>query len=153
MEQNMDSVKEEAKRPEDMGEETEKELPGEETTTGGETGQPEDAEGTESTEEQPEEFSDGENLEQLQADYNTLRTTYDTLTDKYLRLTVEYENFRKRSQREKEAVYPDAVAATGTPYSLPSTRFIPTSITTAPGFTISPVISSLRPTAATNISA
>jgi len=112
VEQNMDSVKEEAKRPEDMGEETEKELPGEETTTGGETGQPEDAEGTESTEEQPEEFSDGENLEQLQADYNTLRTTYDTLTDKYLRLTVEYENFRKRSQREKEAVYPDAVAAT-----------------------------------------
>ena len=110
MEQNMDSVKEEAKRPEDMGEETE--LPGEETTTGGETGQPEDAEGTESTEEQPEEFSDGEKLEQLQADYNTLRTTYDTLTDKYLRLTVEYENFRKRSQREKEAVYPDAVAAT-----------------------------------------
>jgi len=108
----MDSVKEEAKRPEDMGEETEKELPGEETTTGGETGQPEDAEGTESTEEQPEEFSDGEKLEQLQADYNTLRTTYDTLTDKYLRLTVEYENFRKRSQREKEAVYPDAVAAT-----------------------------------------
>ena len=95
-----------------MGEETEKELPGEETTTGGETGQPEDAEGTESTEEQPEEFSDGEKLEQLQADYNTLRTTYDTLTDKYLRLTVEYENFRKRSQREKEAVYPDAVAAT-----------------------------------------
>ncbi|MCI9458144.1 MAG: nucleotide exchange factor GrpE [Oscillospiraceae bacterium] len=112
MEQNMDSVKEEAKRPEDMGEETEKELPGEETTIGGETGQPEDAEGTESTEEQPEEFSDGEKLEQLQADYNTLRTTYDTLTDKYLRLTVEYENFRKRSQREKEAVYPDAVAAT-----------------------------------------
>jgi len=112
VEQNMDSVKEEAKRPEDMGEETEKELPGEETTTGGETGQPEDAEGTESTEEQPEEFSDGEKLEQLQADYNTLRTTYDTLTDKYLRLTVEYENFRKRSQREKEAVYPDAVAAT-----------------------------------------
>ena len=100
--------KEETKRPEDA----EKELPGEETTTGGETGQPEDAEGTESTEEQPEEFSDGEKLEQLQADYNTLRTTYDTLTDKYLRLTVEYENFRKRSQREKEAVYPDAVAAT-----------------------------------------
>ena len=65
MEQNMDSVKEEAKRPEDMGEETEKELPGEETTTGGETGQPEDAEGTESTEEQPEEFSDGEKLELL----------------------------------------------------------------------------------------
>ena len=112
MEQNMDSVKEEAKRPEDMGEETEKELPGEETTIGGETGLPVDAVGRESTEEQPEEFSDGEKLEQLQADYNTLRTTYDTLTDKYLRLTVEYENFRKRSQREKEAVYPDAVAAT-----------------------------------------
>lgn len=111
MEQNMDSVKEEAKRPKDM-EETEKELPDEKAATGGEAEQPEETEGTEGTEEQPEELSDEEKLEQLQTDYNTLRTTYDTLTDKYLRLTVEYENFRKRSQREKEAVYPDAVAAT-----------------------------------------
>ena len=123
MEQNMDSVKEETKRPEEAGEEAaaEKELPGEENPTGeeaeqpensGSAGKPEGADGAEASEETPEELSDGEKLEKLQTDYDTLRAAYDALTDKYLRLTIEYENFRKRSQREKEAVYPDAVAAT-----------------------------------------
>ena len=32
--------------------------------------------------------------------------------DKYLRLAAEYDNFRKRSQREREATYNDAAAAT-----------------------------------------
>ena len=32
--------------------------------------------------------------------------------DRYLRLMAEYENYRRRTQREKEAVYPEAVAAT-----------------------------------------
>ncbi|MBR6808176.1 MAG: nucleotide exchange factor GrpE [Clostridia bacterium] len=32
--------------------------------------------------------------------------------DKYARLAAEYDNFRRRSQKEKEAVYGDAVAAT-----------------------------------------
>ena len=33
------------------------------------------------------------------------------LNDKYLRLIAEYDNFRKRSQRERDAIYPDATAA------------------------------------------
>ena len=31
----------------------------------------------------------------------------DVLNDKYLRICAEYDNFRKRSQREKEAIYGD----------------------------------------------
>ncbi len=34
------------------------------------------------------------------------------LNDKYLRLAAEYDNFRKRTLREKEALYGDATAAT-----------------------------------------
>lgn len=33
------------------------------------------------------------------------------LNDKLLRTVAEYDNFRKRSQREKEAIYPQATAA------------------------------------------
>lgn len=40
------------------------------------------------------------------------RRKYDVLNDQYLRTLAEYDNFRKRSQREKEAVYPAAVAKT-----------------------------------------
>ncbi len=32
--------------------------------------------------------------------------------DQYLRLAAEYDNFRKRSQREKDGIYQDAAAAT-----------------------------------------
>ena len=31
--------------------------------------------------------------------------------DKYLRIAAEYENFRKRTQKEKEAIYTDAYSA------------------------------------------
>ena len=34
------------------------------------------------------------------------------LKDKLLRTLAEYDNFRKRSQKEKESIYPDAVADT-----------------------------------------
>lgn len=44
-------------------------------------------------------------LEQLQNDYNTIN-------DRYLRIVAEYDNFRKRSIKEKESIYPDAVATT-----------------------------------------
>jgi len=37
---------------------------------------------------------------------------YAELNDRYLRMLAEYDNFRKRSQREKDAVYPSAVAGT-----------------------------------------
>ena len=51
--------------------------------------------------EQPAEKTE---LEKLQDDFAALN-------DKYLRLIAEYDNFRKRSQRERDAIYPDATAA------------------------------------------
>ena len=32
------------------------------------------------------------------------------LSDRLLRTMAEYDNFRKRTQKEKEAIYPDAIA-------------------------------------------
>lgn len=50
---------------------------------------------------------------------NPLQETVDTLTkevsdtkEKLLRTMAEYDNFRKRSIKEKEAIYPDAVSKT-----------------------------------------
>ncbi len=34
----------------------------------------------------------------------------DEANDKYMRLAAEYDNFRKRSQKEKDAIYGDAVS-------------------------------------------
>ena len=39
-----------------------------------------------------------------------LQKQYDELNDRYLRMAAEYDNFRKRSQREREAVHGEAVA-------------------------------------------
>ena len=50
--------------------------------------------------EKPQEMSE---LEKLQEELNQAN-------DKYLRLMAEYDNFRKRSAKEKESIYPDAVA-------------------------------------------
>ena len=35
---------------------------------------------------------------------------YNDLNDRYLRMAAEYDNFRKRSVKEKEAIYPEATA-------------------------------------------
>lgn len=43
-------------------------------------------------------------LELLQGDY-------DVLNDKYLRLMAEYDNFRKRTLKERDDIYPSATAA------------------------------------------
>ena len=37
---------------------------------------------------------------------------YNDLNDRYLRMAAEYDNFRKRSQREKDSLYTDARAET-----------------------------------------
>ena len=42
----------------------------------------------------------------------------DEMTDKFLRLTAEFDNFRKRTQKEKDALYADGIAAA-------AERFIP----------------------------
>jgi len=39
-----------------------------------------------------------------------LQEKYDELNDRYLRLMAEYENFRKRSQKEKDDAYSNAAA-------------------------------------------
>ncbi len=49
-------------------------------------------------------------LEGLKADRDELQKKYDELGDRYLRALAEYDNFRKRTQREKDAIYGDAIA-------------------------------------------
>ncbi len=41
---------------------------------------------------------------------------YQELNDKFLRTLAEYDNFRKRSQREKDAIYTDAVCDTASKF-------------------------------------
>ena len=43
---------------------------------------------------------------------NEMQIKYDELNDKYLRVLAEYDNFKKRTVREKEAIYSDSVADT-----------------------------------------
>lgn len=38
-----------------------------------------------------------------------LQKKYDELMDKFMRLAAEYDNFRKRSQKEKESIYSDSI--------------------------------------------
>ena len=57
------------------------------------------------TEEQNE-VSEAAEVSELDA----LKAEKDEIYDKYLRTLAEYDNFRKRSQREKEAIYGDATA-------------------------------------------
>ena len=40
-----------------------------------------------------------------------LQQELDSVKDQMLRIAAEYENYRKRSQREKENIYPEATAA------------------------------------------
>ena len=55
--------------------------------------------------EQPEQTAQGSELEQVQKE---LEKEHDA----YLRLAAEYDNFRKRSQKEKDSIYQDAKADT-----------------------------------------
>lgn len=53
-------------------------------------------------------------LEAAQAEAEKLKADMAQLNDVKLRLAAEYDNFRKRSQREKDAIYSDATASTVT---------------------------------------
>lgn len=44
------------------------------------------------------------------ADTAALQKQCDELNDRYIRLAAEYDNFRKRSQREREGIHADAVS-------------------------------------------
>ena len=52
------------------------------------------------TEEQTEVSAEKTELEKLSEELETLQKAKDELYDKYLRTLAEYDNFRKRSQRE-----------------------------------------------------
>jgi molecular chaperone GrpE len=45
-------------------------------------------------------------------DTETLKKQNEELEDKYMRLAAEYDNYQKRTQREKDALYADAVIDT-----------------------------------------
>ena len=53
-------------------------------------------------EKKPEEKKSKEKKEEKKPD---LKAEMDTLNDKYLRICAEYDNFRKRSQKEKDDLY------------------------------------------------
>ena len=55
-----------------------------------------------------EEQTEVSELEALKAELETLKAEKAELYDNYLRTLAEYDNFRKRSQREKDAIYGDA---------------------------------------------
>lgn len=54
---------------------------------------------------QKEKSREAEALEKCEAEKKELE-------DRYLRLMAEYDNYRRRTQKERENVYPDAVANT-----------------------------------------
>ncbi|MBQ6877554.1 MAG: nucleotide exchange factor GrpE [Oscillospiraceae bacterium] len=64
------------------------------------------------TEEQTEVPKEKTELEKLSEELENLQKAKDELYDKYLRTLAEYDNFRKRSQREKDAIYGDATVDT-----------------------------------------
>ena len=80
---------------------------------------PETAEAVDATESAPKESkakkkkSDKKSeIEALKAEVEKLTKENATVKDTYLRNLAEYDNFRKRSQREKDATYTDAKADT-----------------------------------------
>lgn len=46
------------------------------------------------------------------AEYDKLKGEFDTQHEQYLRMAAEYDNFRKRTEKEKLATFDNAVAAT-----------------------------------------
>ena len=68
---------------------------------------------TENTEESAEpkkkkcKSSDAE-LKKLQKELDTAKADIADMNDKYVRMLAEYDNFRRRSQKERETIYADA---------------------------------------------
>lgn len=54
---------------------------------------------------------DKKEVEKLKEELEKVKADMAALNDRYLRLRAEYDNFRKRTEREKAAIYDDATAA------------------------------------------
>lgn len=65
---------------------------------------------TEQTKAGDEAIAPEQELEQLRTQLEQLQSELTAANDKYLRMIAEYDNFRKRSAKEKESVYTDAQA-------------------------------------------
>ncbi len=63
----------------------------------------------EKTEEKPKKESKKE-VKKLTEENEKLNESLSELTDRYTRMLAEYDNFRKRAQKEREGVYNDAVS-------------------------------------------
>lgn len=53
-----------------------------------------------------------EKKEAENSEYEKLKQEYDTQKDQFLRMAAEYDNFRKRTEKEKLVTYDNAIAAT-----------------------------------------
>ena len=75
-----------------------------------------EAEAAEMTEEKKEEKTaekpqkDKKEVKKLREENEALSKSLEELNDRYLRTLAEYDNFRKRAQKEKDSVYNDAVS-------------------------------------------
>ncbi len=47
-------------------------------------------------------------LEKLKGELEKKNAQYDEINDKYMRMIAEYDNYRKRTAKEKESIYTDA---------------------------------------------
>ncbi len=69
-----------------------------------ETPEPETAESVEETTDNKKK----KNTKKLEAELKQLTEQYAELNDRYVRMLAEYDNFRRRSQKERESTYADA---------------------------------------------
>ncbi len=65
---------------------------------------------TKPTEDKVEEKVELSELDAVKAELEALKTEKEELNDRFLRTLAEYDNYRKRTQREKDAIYGDATA-------------------------------------------
>lgn len=72
--------------------------------------QPEAAETEQTTAEQAAETAETTAEQPAAQPAEDWQAKFDELNDRYLRMAAEYDNFRKRSQREREQAYNDAVS-------------------------------------------
>ena len=72
--------------------------------------QPEAAETEQTTAEQAAETAETTTEQTAAQPAEDWQAKFDELNDRYLRMAAEYDNFRKRSQREREQAYNDAVS-------------------------------------------
>lgn len=101
--------KEEKKQPAPAADEIKEEVKTEEPEIEAKESDGKKPEAEKAEEKKPEEKKGKEKKEEKKPD---LKAEMDTLNDKYLRICAEYDNFRKRSQKEKDSLYGDVKAET-----------------------------------------